>query len=55
MKRAEAVERLTNRYNEQALKFPIMRDKITLKGYISANIRTVMRGNLLASYSSSGR
>jgi hypothetical protein len=47
---AVAVKRLQRRYAEQALRFPAMRNDITLEAYIAANIVQVMRNGLLAEY-----
>jgi hypothetical protein len=49
--KAEALNRLTNRYNEQVERYPLMRDNIPLALYIRRNIKQVMRNGTLASYS----
>jgi hypothetical protein len=50
MSRVEAAKRLTNRWNEQVLMFPMMAQDISLSLYIRVNLRTVMRGGLLNDY-----
>jgi hypothetical protein len=48
--RAEAVERLTNRWEAEAFRWPMMSQYIPLKLYVSANLRKVMECGLLAEY-----
>lgn len=50
MSKTEAVKRLTNRWNEQVRMFPTMQQDIPLSLYVSANLQSVMRGNLLNDY-----
>jgi hypothetical protein len=51
MSKAEAIRRLTARFNEQVELFPsMMRTEIALAFYISSNIDTVRRNNLLAEH-----
>jgi hypothetical protein len=39
----QAVEYLTNRYNEECLRYPLMRRDVSLKGYINANLKYAIR------------
>jgi len=48
--RETAKRRLTARWKEQVDQFPLMRRDIPLAMYISANLQSVMRFDLLASY-----
>lgn len=50
MARKEARERLAARWREQAEIYPAMRTEIPLEVYIKANLRHVMRENLLKEY-----
>lgn len=43
LSREEAIKRLTRRYEEQCLKFPMTRDTVTLDGYIKANLPYVLK------------
>ena len=45
-----ATRRLTNRWNDQTLQFPVMRKDVPLDLYIRRNLRTVMRDDLLKAY-----
>jgi hypothetical protein len=51
--RATAKRRLTNRWLEQVELYPLMRREIPLALYIRANIRAVLRYDLLKDYSAS--
>jgi len=48
--RNTAAMRLTNRWHEQVLLFPTMRDDIPLSNYIRANVGHVMKHDLLKEY-----
>jgi hypothetical protein len=45
-----AVRRLTNRWNEQVERYPLMRQQIPLMSYIRANAWNVMRYGQLEKY-----
>ncbi len=44
--RQEAIKRLTNRWNEQAEKYPLMRREIPLELYIRRNLQIVLTSEL---------
>lgn len=48
--REEAVKRLTNRYHEQSLLYPTLRDDVPLEMYIRENIDRVQANGMLAEY-----
>jgi hypothetical protein len=48
--RATAIRRLTNRYREQAERFPALRSRMSLEKYISANVEHVMETGVLEAY-----
>jgi hypothetical protein len=45
-----AIRRLTNRWHEQADKYPAMRQKLPLWNYIRANLYSVRKRALLKDY-----
>ncbi len=51
--RQTAIRRLTNRWHEQAEKFPTMRQDTPLDMYVAMNYRTVMADDMLKDYDAS--